>query len=198
MNCNHITPLRSREVSSFDKPESQPRPLPNCPPLDASLGTERGLKPPIKPQNLDSFSMKVLDKLTIRTLPSSLVASFHLRDLYCYYHPCVDDPKRHYGFKSGLLGKTVSLGVDISNWEIFDDDWRLDTKEVHFLGRGLNSPIWPKEVEKDWIKETHHLNHTIQQQNFPHVTPSHNNGVYRYHHPYLNSSIKEPSPLSVE
>ncbi|GJX63355.1 hypothetical protein Tco_0296255 [Tanacetum coccineum] len=49
LNCNHNTPLSFREVPSFDKPEPQPQPLSNCPPLDASLGTERGLKPPIKP-----------------------------------------------------------------------------------------------------------------------------------------------------
>nr|GEU65804.1 hypothetical protein [Tanacetum cinerariifolium] len=47
LNCTHTTPLSSREVPSFDKPDPQPQPLPNCPPLDASLGTERGLKPPI-------------------------------------------------------------------------------------------------------------------------------------------------------
>ncbi|GJR49482.1 hypothetical protein Tco_1400003 [Tanacetum coccineum] len=49
LNCNHNTPLNSKEVPSFDKLEPQPPPLPNCTPLDASLGTERGLKPPIKP-----------------------------------------------------------------------------------------------------------------------------------------------------
>ncbi|GJV37072.1 hypothetical protein Tco_1409549 [Tanacetum coccineum] len=110
LNCNHNTPLSSREDPSFDKPEPQPQPSPNCPPLDASLGTERGFKPPIKPQSPDSFRMKVLDNLTIHTPPSSLVASFHLRDLYCYYRPCVDDPKKHYGFKPGLLGHSGSLG----------------------------------------------------------------------------------------
>nr|GEW97158.1 ribonuclease H-like domain-containing protein [Tanacetum cinerariifolium] len=49
LNCNHSTPLTSREVPSFDKLEPQPQPLSNCPSLDASLGIERGLKPPIKP-----------------------------------------------------------------------------------------------------------------------------------------------------
>nr|GEY26029.1 ribonuclease H-like domain-containing protein [Tanacetum cinerariifolium] len=43
--------------------------------------------------------MKVLDYLTIHTPPSSLVVSFHLRDLYRYYRPCIEDPKKHYGFK---------------------------------------------------------------------------------------------------
>ncbi|GJX44676.1 hypothetical protein Tco_0261352 [Tanacetum coccineum] len=166
LNCNHDTPLSSREVPSFDKLEPQPQPLPNCPPLDTSLGTERGLKPPIKPQSPNSFRMKVLDNLTIHTPPSSLVASFHLRDLYCYYRPCIDDPKKHYGFKPGLLGHSGSLGVDFSKLEMIEDDWGLESKEVYFLGIGLNSPIWPKEVNKVRIKETHHLEHIIQQPIF--------------------------------
>nr|GEW60803.1 hypothetical protein [Tanacetum cinerariifolium] len=140
------TPIE--EVPSFDKPEPQPQPLPNCPPLDASLGTEKGFKPPIKPQSPDSFRMKVLDNLTIHTPPSSVVASFHLKDLYCYYRPCIDDPKKHYRFKPGLLRHSGYLGVDFSKLEMIDDDWGLESKEVYFLGRGLNSPIWPKEVEK--------------------------------------------------
>ncbi|GJW18654.1 hypothetical protein Tco_0026090 [Tanacetum coccineum] len=107
----------------------------------ASLGTERVLKPPIKPLCPDSFRMRVLDNLTIHTPPSSLVASFHLRVLYCYYCPCIDDPKKHYRFKPGLLGHSGSLGVDFSKLEMIDDDWDLGSKEVYFLGRGLNSPI---------------------------------------------------------
>ncbi|GJY66088.1 hypothetical protein Tco_0468326 [Tanacetum coccineum] len=161
LNCNHNTPLSSREVPSFDKPEPQPQPLPNCPPLDASLGTERGLKPPIKPQSPDSFRMKVLDNLTIHTPPSSLVASFHLRDLYCYYRPCVDDPKKYYGFKPGLLRHSGSLGVDFSKLGMIEDDCKLESAEVSLLGRGLNSPVRPKEAENVRINETHHLEHVI-------------------------------------
>nr|GEV11168.1 probable WRKY transcription factor 2 [Tanacetum cinerariifolium] len=37
LNCNHNTPLSSREVPSFDKPVPQPQPLPKCPPLDARI-----------------------------------------------------------------------------------------------------------------------------------------------------------------
>ncbi|GJW73721.1 hypothetical protein Tco_0133091 [Tanacetum coccineum] len=147
-SCNHDIPLSFREIPSFDDPEPQPNPLSNCSSLDVSLGEERGLKPPIKPKSPDSFRMKVLDNLTIHIPPSSLVVSLYLRDLYCYYHPCIDDPKIHYGFKPGLLGHSGSLGVDFSKLEMIDDDWGLESKEVYFLGRGLNSPIWPKEVEK--------------------------------------------------
>ncbi|GJW70589.1 putative reverse transcriptase domain-containing protein [Tanacetum coccineum] len=148
LNCNHNTPLSFRKVPSFDKSEPQPQPLPNYPPLDASLGTKRGLKPPIKPQSPDSFRMKVLDNLTILTPPSSLVVSFQLRDLYCYYRPCVDDPKKHYGFKPGLLRHSGSLGVDFSKLGMIKDDWKLEYEEVSLLGRGLNSPVRPKEAEK--------------------------------------------------
>ncbi|GJW53763.1 hypothetical protein Tco_0097848 [Tanacetum coccineum] len=56
--------------------------------------------------------------------------------------------KRHYGFKPGLLGKSVSLGVDISNWEMFDDDWGLESKEVSPLGEELSLFDRPNEVER--------------------------------------------------
>ncbi|GKE94690.1 hypothetical protein Tco_1579545 [Tanacetum coccineum] len=46
--CNYDLPLSYREVPSFDEPEPQPQPLPNCPPLDVSLGNERGLNHPSK------------------------------------------------------------------------------------------------------------------------------------------------------
>ncbi|GJT89498.1 hypothetical protein Tco_1078343 [Tanacetum coccineum] len=156
LNCNHNNPLSSREDHNFDKPELQSQPSLNCPPLDASLGTERGFKPPIKPQSPDSFRMKVLD-----TPPSSLVASFHLKDLYCYYRPCVDDPKKHYGFKSGLLGHSGSLGVDFSKLRMIGDGWKLESEEVSLLGKGLNSPVRPKFAEKVRINETRHLEHVI-------------------------------------
>nr|GFA15514.1 hypothetical protein [Tanacetum cinerariifolium] len=109
--------------------------------VELTTRTKRGLKP----QSLDSFWMKVLDNLTIHTPPSSLVVSFHLKDLYCYFHPCNDDPKKHYGSKPGLLGYSGSLGVDFLKLEMIDDDWGLESKKVYFLGRGLISPIWPKK-----------------------------------------------------
>ncbi|GJX50941.1 MAK10-like protein [Tanacetum coccineum] len=131
----------------FYEPEPQPQPLPNYPPLDASLGSKKGLKPPIEPHGMDSFRMNVLDNFTICTPPSSLVASFHFKDLYCYYHPCIDDPKKHYGFKPGLLGHTGSLGVDFPNMDMKENEWELESKKVSFLGRGLNSPVRQNEVE---------------------------------------------------
>ncbi|GJS34226.1 hypothetical protein Tco_0532608 [Tanacetum coccineum] len=163
---NHNIPLSSREVPSFDKPELQPQSFPNYPPLDTN-------------------------NLTIHTPPSSLVASFHLRDLHCYYRPCINDPKKHYGFKPGLLGHSGSLGVDFSKLGMIEDDWKLESKEFSFLGRRLNSPVRPKEVEKVRIKETHQLEHKIQQILFQHMAPSRHHGVYHYYHPHLNLSIEE-------
>ncbi|GJY97518.1 hypothetical protein Tco_0514428 [Tanacetum coccineum] len=135
LNCNHNTPLSSREIPSIDELEPQPQPLTNY-------------------------------HLTNHTPPLPHMASFYPKDTYCYYHPCIGDPKKHYGFKPGLLGHSGSLGVDFSKLEMIEDDWELESKEVYFLGRGLNSPVRPKEVEKVRIKETRHLEHIIQQSIF--------------------------------
>nr|GEU56588.1 hypothetical protein [Tanacetum cinerariifolium] len=99
------------KIPSFDEPKPQPQPFPSFPSLEVDLGEDRDPEPPIKPPNSGSFRMKV-DHLTIHTPPSPHVASFHPKDTYCYYHTCIDDPKKHYGFKSGLLGQSGSLGVD--------------------------------------------------------------------------------------
>ncbi|GJW15506.1 copia protein [Tanacetum coccineum] len=90
------------EIPSIDEPEPQPQPLPNCLSLDISLGDERGPRNhPIKQYRSDSNKMKKVDSLTINTPPSPHVASSHPKDTYCYYRPCIDDPKKHYGFKPG-------------------------------------------------------------------------------------------------
>ncbi|GJU77540.1 hypothetical protein Tco_1274610 [Tanacetum coccineum] len=146
--CNHDIPLSFREIPNFDEPEPQPQPLPSCSSLEVDLGEERGPEPPVKPPSPDSFRMKEVDNLTNHTLPSPHVASFHPKDTYCYYHPCLGDPKKHYGFEPGLLGQSGSIGVDFSNMEMIENDWELESKEVSFLGKGLNSPVRPKEVEK--------------------------------------------------
>ncbi|GKE78425.1 hypothetical protein Tco_1544545, partial [Tanacetum coccineum] len=161
--CNHDIPLSFREISSIDEPEPQPQPLPNCISLNVSLGKERGPEPPIKPHSMDSFRMKEVDSLTINTPPSPHVASSHPKDTYCYYRLCIDDPKKHYGFKPGLLGKSASLGVDISNWDMFDDDWGLESKEVSPLGKELSLFDRPNEVERGRILEAHHLEPILQQ-----------------------------------
>nr|GEW51102.1 zinc finger, CCHC-type [Tanacetum cinerariifolium] len=44
-----------------------------------------------------------------------------------------NDPKKHYGFKPGLLGHSGSLGVDFSNMEMIEDDWEFEPIEVHCL-----------------------------------------------------------------
>ncbi|GJX32136.1 hypothetical protein Tco_0241991 [Tanacetum coccineum] len=148
---NHNISLSNREVSSFDEPEPQPNPLPNSPSLYVSLGKERGPKPLIKPHSLDSFRMNEVDSLTINTPPSPHVATFHPNDTYCYYHPCIDDPKKHYGFKPDLLGHSGSVGVDFLNFEMIEDDWRLESKEVSFLREGLNLPVWPNELKRLYL-----------------------------------------------
>ncbi|GJY05672.1 hypothetical protein Tco_0371612 [Tanacetum coccineum] len=160
LNCNQDTLFSSREVPSFDGPE--PQPLLNSPSLDVSLGDVICPEPPIRPHSLDSSRMKVVDYLTTQTPPSPYVANSHHRGVYNYYNPGIDDPKRHYGFKPGLLGKSVSLGVDISNWEMFDDDWGLESKEVSPLGEELSLFDRPNDVERGRILEAHRLESILQ------------------------------------
>ncbi|GJS19688.1 hypothetical protein Tco_0448320 [Tanacetum coccineum] len=164
--CNHDIPLSSREIPSFNESEPHLQPFPSFPSLELDLGEERDPEPPIKPPSPDSFRMKEVDHLTIHTPPSPHVVSFHPMDTYCNYHPCIDDLKKHYGFKPGLFRKSGSLGVDFLNIDMIEDDWELEPKEVSFLGRRLNLPVRPKEVENVRIKETHYLEHIIQQLNF--------------------------------
>ncbi|GJT63859.1 putative reverse transcriptase domain-containing protein [Tanacetum coccineum] len=196
--CNHDIPLSNREVPSFDEPEPQPNLLPNYLSLDVSLGKEKGPEPPFKPHSPDSFKIKEVDSLTINTPLSPHVASSYLKDTYCYYRPCIDDPKKHYRFKPGLLGISASLGVDISNWEMFDDDWGLESKEVSPLGKELSLFDRPNKVERGGILEAHRLEPILQQQISQRMAPSHHDGVYHYYHPHLNSSVGEPSPLSIK
>ncbi|GKB24371.1 ribonuclease H-like domain-containing protein [Tanacetum coccineum] len=161
LNYNHNTPLSSREVPSFDGPE--PQPLLNSPSLDVSLGNIICPKPPIKPHYLDSSRMKVVYYLTTQTPPLPHVANSHPKGVYSYCNLGIDDPKRHYGFKPGLLRKSIFLGVDISNWEMFDDYWRLESKEVSPLGVELSLFGRPNEVEKGRILEAHRLEPILQQ-----------------------------------
>ncbi|GJV36013.1 hypothetical protein Tco_1408490 [Tanacetum coccineum] len=175
LNCNHNTPLSSREVPSFDGPK--PQPLLNGPFLDVSLGDVIGPKPPIKPHSPDSSRMKVVDYLTTQTPPSPHVANSQPKGVYSYYNPCINDPKRKYEFKPGLLGKSVSLGVDISIWEMFDDDWGLESKEVSPLEEELNLFDRPNEVERGRILEAHRLEPILQQQISQRMAPSHHDGM---------------------
>ncbi|GJX04464.1 hypothetical protein Tco_0190380 [Tanacetum coccineum] len=153
--------IRAWEVPSFDGLE--PQPLLNSPSLDVSLGDVIGLEPPIKPHSPDSSRMKVVDYLTTQTLPSPHMANSHPKGVYSYCNPCINEPKRHYGFKPSLLGKSVSLGVDIFNWEMFDDDWGLESKEVSLLGEELSLFDRPNEVERGRILEAHCLETILQQ-----------------------------------
>ncbi|GJT75082.1 hypothetical protein Tco_1041807 [Tanacetum coccineum] len=53
--------------------------------VDISLRDERGIEPPIKPHSPDSFRMKVVDSLTIHTLPSPHVESFYPKGRKTYF-----------------------------------------------------------------------------------------------------------------
>ncbi|GKC81421.1 hypothetical protein Tco_1137138 [Tanacetum coccineum] len=120
--CNRDKSLSSREIPSVDEPGTQL--LPNFSPSDVNLGDKRGTDPPIKPHSPDSFRIEVVDNFTIHTPPSPHVTSFHLKDLYCYYHPFINDPKKYYGFKPGTDMPYLldGYGVLVFRIVIFDEE----------------------------------------------------------------------------
>ncbi|GJU62914.1 hypothetical protein Tco_1244749 [Tanacetum coccineum] len=79
--CNHNIPLSYREVPSFDELKPQLKSLPNCLSLDISLGDERGLELPIKPQSHSSFRMKV-DSNNLLDMVSSCTSLFSLPERF--------------------------------------------------------------------------------------------------------------------
>ncbi|GJX95393.1 hypothetical protein Tco_0351191 [Tanacetum coccineum] len=107
-----------------------------------------------------------------------------------------DDPKRHYGFKPGLLGKSVSLGVDISNWEMFDDDWGLESTEVSPLGEELSLFDRPNEVDRGRILEAHRLEPILQQQISQCMAPSHHDDRKRHHRDLSSDDVKNSTTAS--
>ncbi|GKE80857.1 hypothetical protein Tco_1550857, partial [Tanacetum coccineum] len=64
-----------------------------------------------------------------------------------------------------------TLGTPIE--EMFDDDWRLESKEVSLLREELSLFYRPNEVERGRILEAHHLESILQQQISQRMAPSH-------------------------
>nr|GEW34522.1 hypothetical protein [Tanacetum cinerariifolium] len=124
---NHDIPPSSMEILSFDEPKPHLQPFPSFPSLKVYLGEERDPESPIRPLSPNSFRIKEVDHLTIHTPPSPHVASFHPKYVYCYYHPCIDDPKKHYGFKPGLLAQSESLCVAFLNLQMVENDSELES-----------------------------------------------------------------------
>jgi hypothetical protein len=182
--CSHNLSFSSMEVPSLDEPEPQPKPLPNLPSLDENLGIEIGSDPPIKPYSPGSLRTKVVDSKPCREEANIGVEN----DLTCLHHPFMIDHKKHYGFKSGLLGQD---GFSTRNLlKLIEND--------PFLGENLNPPINPIELDKVMMIGAHLFEHIIHPPLFPHEAYLHPKGVYRYFHPHLIISVGKTSPISVK
>ncbi|GJY05740.1 ribonuclease H-like domain-containing protein [Tanacetum coccineum] len=139
--CNHDIPLSSREVPSFDEPKTQPQPLPNCPPLDISIGDKKGPESPIKPHSPDSFRMKMIENDW--ELESKEV-SFLRRGLNLPVRPkdvekleCVDvDETFSLVVKLGTIRTVLSL-VASRHWSVH----QLDVKNA-FLHGDLSEMVY--------------------------------------------------------
>ncbi|GKC22695.1 hypothetical protein Tco_1024845 [Tanacetum coccineum] len=123
-----------------------------------------GLEPQPQPlPNCPSLDVSLRDERgTEPSIKPHSLDSYHLTihtppsPNVAYYHPGLGNPKKQYGFKLGLLGHR----------------------------RGLSLPMEPKELGKGGIKETHHLEHIIQQPLFRHKALSHHNG-------FIQNSLQE-------
>ncbi|GJY53009.1 hypothetical protein Tco_0444673 [Tanacetum coccineum] len=147
LNCNHNTPLSSREVPSFDGPE--PQPLLNSPSLDVSLGDVMSPEPPIKPHSPDTSRMKVVDYLTTQTPPSPHVANSHPKVVYSYYNP---------GIAEDVLVEVVEhvYPIDFMILDIKEDEKRpfilgtpfLTTAKAASTGMGRKDKTSPEKGDE--------------------------------------------------
>nr|GEZ98795.1 hypothetical protein [Tanacetum cinerariifolium] len=64
------------------------------------------------------------------------------------------------------------------DWEMFDDDWQLESKEVSPIGEELSLFDRPDEVERGIILEAHRLEPILQQQNSQRMALSYHGGCY--------------------
>jgi hypothetical protein len=182
--CSDNLTLSSRELTSFDEPEPQPKPLPNLPSLDENLGIEIGSDPPINPYSPGSVRTKVVNSKPYREEADIGVEN----DLTCLHHPFMIDYKKHYRFKPGLLGQDGFPTRSLS--KLIEDD--------PFLRENLNPPINPIELGKVMMIGAHPFEHIIHSPHFPHEAHSHPKGMYCYYHPHLILSVGKTSPIHVK
>ncbi|GJV21922.1 hypothetical protein Tco_1370942 [Tanacetum coccineum] len=158
LNCNHNTPLSSREIPSFDRPE--PQPLLNSPSLDVSLRDIIGPEPPIKPHSPDSSRMKVVDYLTTQTPPSPHMTNSHPKGVYSYYNQMFDDDW-------GLEFKEVSpLGEELSLFDRPNEVEKGRILEAHRL-----EPILQQQLSQR-MAPSHHDGrkaHSLEEKKIPSV-----------------------------
>ncbi|GJR10429.1 hypothetical protein Tco_0793081 [Tanacetum coccineum] len=62
-----------------------------------------------------------------------------------------------------IVENNLPRSVDISNWEMVDDDWVLESNEVSPLGKKLSLFDRPNKVERGRILEAHRLEPILQQ-----------------------------------
>ncbi|GJZ82788.1 hypothetical protein Tco_0647961 [Tanacetum coccineum] len=96
---------------------------------------EETLRTPMEVEPLDQTKLEDVS-LNNHSIPTSYMEVPIFEEPEPQPQP-LDDPKKHYGFKPGLLGQSGSLGVDFSDLEVIEND---------FL-EGLNLPMEPKELE---------------------------------------------------
>ncbi|GJS65319.1 ribonuclease H-like domain-containing protein [Tanacetum coccineum] len=126
-------------------PQSTPQVLSSfeeyTPPVTYPKEVEETLRTPMEVEPLDQTKLEDVS-LNNHIIPTSYMEVTIFEEPEPQPQP-LDDPKKHYGFKLGLLGQGGSLGINLLNWEVIENN---------FL-RGLNLPVKPNELEKVFLQE---------------------------------------------
>nr|GEX33096.1 ribonuclease H-like domain-containing protein [Tanacetum cinerariifolium] len=78
-------------------------------PLDKTRLEDLGLNTCNRDLPVSSVEVPRFDEL--KPQPQPLHNCPSLDEIYCYYHPCIDDPKKHYGFKLVIIECLVKINL---------------------------------------------------------------------------------------
>ncbi|GJY97530.1 hypothetical protein Tco_0514440 [Tanacetum coccineum] len=155
---NNNRNIKSRYDVENLSPQSTPQVLPsieeNTPPVTYLKDIEETLGTPIEVEHLNETK---LEKVGLNCNHNTPLSSRE--------NPNFDGPEPQPLLNSPSLD------------EMFDDDWRLESKEVSPLGEELSLFDRPNEVDIGRIQEAHRLEPILQQQNYQRMTPSHHGGL---------------------
>ncbi|GKC62807.1 hypothetical protein Tco_1095405 [Tanacetum coccineum] len=147
---------RMRKIKNITSPQSTPQVLPsieeNTPPVTYPEDIEETLGTPIEVEPLNETKLEEVGLNFNHNTPLSS------REI-----PNFDGPEPQPLLNSPSL-------------DIFDDDWRLESKEVSPLGEELSLFDRPNEVQRGRILEAQRLESILQQQISQRMAPSHRDG----------------------
>ncbi|GKE51095.1 hypothetical protein Tco_1486251 [Tanacetum coccineum] len=175
---NNNRNIKSRYDVENLSPQSTPQVLPsieeNTPPVTYPKDIEETLGTPIEVEPLNETKLEEVGLNFNHNTPLSSreIPNFDGPEP----QPLLNSPSLDVSI-GDVIGPKPSIkphSPDSSRMkEMFDDDWRLESKEVSPLGEELSLFNRPNEVDRGRILEAHRLEPILQQQNYQRVDPSH-------------------------